>query len=661
MTILDNYKYNNPSFAATKANQLNKPQKSLLGNMAFSSQPLKAEFLLANFPAHISQGNANQNNINENSALKTLNSFKNLPPASLSVQYSSIAALNMKVSGAFPVNEKKSDENFVWKNDLKQLFKQNKSIIYAMVMRTFNAKDIDGDGLIDTDKGEKKGTFINGIDRLDELKSMGINTLHILPILPPAKTHAKGTAGCAYAPDTYTEIDPALHDPNHPGTVYDQAREFIKEAHKRNIRVMIDLPSCASVGFAEKNPHLIETDEKGVPKVPQGWDDIVAFKVWEDKESKILNRPLMNMHKKFVDMIVDIGADGIRADVARYKPPEFWTELIAYSRTKDPQFGWLAETYTYEDASPMANIPADRPEPLLKAGFDTIYGQYHIFPGWNKAGDLHDYVGKMTRMSHRLPPNKSLIGSFATHDDKAPFSNGGVPYCNLTTALQATLPMLNPYFVSGFESGDRYIYPYRNQPVAKTETDTNIAFAHPEWIDIFNYSRKPGGDNPEIGYYKGRMFNEKNGIRTKYEDVITRGSYIPLETTNSEDRIIAYTRHYNGKTLLAVMNRNVNGYESGVVKIPTLKHTQVLKDLSPGYSTPSRIKVLKNGLDVNLGPARAHLFEIDTPDIEKHSKTVYKPNQNLPPIDKSAKAPNFDDNHPDMFKMYYMLRQKQTI
>lgn len=538
-----------------------------------------------------------------------------------------------KVTPAVKVDEKKKVDKFVWKNDMKSMFEQNKAVVMAIIPRTFNAKDKDGDALIEPEKGEVKGTFLNAIDRLDEIKAMGINTLHVLPIQPPTKVKAKGLAGCVYAPDSYTEIDPALDDPNDPRDVKEEAKEFVKEAHKRGIRVIIDLPSCASTTFAKENPHLIAYDENGNPKVPQGWDDILAFKVWEDEENRVLNKPLLDMHKGFIDMIQDIGADGVRADVARYKPPEFWQELIGYSRNKDPQFGWLAETYTYEDASPMANIPADRPETLLHSGFDIIYGQYHLFPHWTKADQLHGYVKEMADMSHRLPPNKGLIASFATHDDKAAFSNGGVPYCNMTTGIQATLPMVNPYFISGFESGDRYIYPYRNQPQRKTDTDTNVAFAHPEWIDIFNNSRKPGGDHPEIGDFMGKMFN----VRKQHEDVITKGSYIPLNVRNNDTgKILAYARHHKGKTLLAIANRDVNGRETGIVEVPGLKKSQVLKDLAPPYSDKSSIRVGNNAVAVNLGTARFHLFEIDTPNIERDSKEVYRPNQRF--IDGSSPA-----------------------
>ena len=126
---------------------------------------------------------------------------------------------------------------------------------------------------------------------------------------------------------------------------------------------------------------------------------------------------------------------------------------------KNPEFGFLAECYTYEDASPMKNMPADRPEEALDSGFDTYYGQYHIFHMW-KASDFNKFIEESLTISHNHPKGKALIGSFATHDDKSPMANGGPDYCMMTNVLQATLPMTNPYIISGFESGDRYIYPY---------------------------------------------------------------------------------------------------------------------------------------------------------------------------------------------------------
>lgn len=79
-----------------------------------------------------------------------------------------------------------------YKNNLRSMFQNNQAVIYAMIPRTFNAKDTNGNGLID--KNEEPGYFTNMVERLDELKTYGINTLHWLPINPPGQLAAKGSA-----------------------------------------------------------------------------------------------------------------------------------------------------------------------------------------------------------------------------------------------------------------------------------------------------------------------------------------------------------------------------------------------------------------------------------------------------------------------------------
>jgi len=510
-----------------------------------------------------------------------------------------------------------------YKNDLRSLMNNNQSKILAIIPRTFNAKDTNGNGYIDGN--EKRGTFINAIDRLDEVKAQGYNTLHILPIHEPGKQRAMGIAGSLYSPKDLLKIDPNLADPNDPRPVEEQFKTFIDECHKRNIRVMLDLPSCASFDMFEEKPELMAIERDGLAKTPQGWNDIRMFQPWEDEGKRTLNPKLLELHKQYVDMCIDLGIDGIRADVARAKPVEFWDIIIPYSHKRDPQFGWLAETYTHEDASPQANMPADRPEDSLRAGFDMIYGQYHIFHEWTTATQFMNEVKQYLDMSYRLPKGKSVIGSFATHDDMSPMFHGGADYCKMTSVLQATLPMLNPYFVDGFQSGDYYLYDYANKTVdeSQTQTESNQMTVHHGRLDIFNPSRKPGGDDPSIGEFNTACFK----VKDKYADVINKGSMIEFDKTGDvNDQIITYARHYKGKTLLVVANKNINRSVACKIKVPTLKASQELDNLVPSYGKESILQVADNELKIDLGPARAHIFEIDTPNIENYTNKIYKQN-----------------------------------
>ena len=547
---------------------------------------------------------AQNNNVVSNSGL--LSAYMN----NLAMQ--NVPAVKKVETNSQPIN---------YHNNLHSLLVNNKAKILAIIPRTFNAKDLNGNEYIDGQ--EQHGTFLNAIDRLDEIKAQGFNTLHILPIHPTGKMKAMGTAGSLYSPKDLLEIDPNLIDKNDPRSDKEQFKAFIDECHKRDIKVMLDLPSCASYDMFLEKPELMAKERDGLAKTPQGWNDIRMFQPWDDEGKRTLNPKLLELHKEYVDMCIDLGIDGIRADVARAKPVEFWDVIIPYSRMRDPEFGWLGETYTYEDASPQANMPYDRPQDSLRAGFDTIYGQYHIFHEWPDATTFMNYVKEQLDMSYKLPKGKALIGSFATHDDISPMFSGGRDYCNLTMGLQATLPMLNPYIVDGYQSGDYYLYDYENKQNPITQTDNHEMTVHRGRLDIFNLSRKPGGNEPEIGEFMTKAFE----LKDKYADVINKGTFIELDKRkDNNDQIIAYARHLNGKTLLVVANKNVNRPVAGIVEVPTLKAGQKLDNLLPSYGQKSTLQAKEGELAVNLGAGRIHVFEIDTPNIENYTNKIYKQN-----------------------------------
>lgn len=512
-------------------------------------------------------------------------------------------------------------------NNLRSMIQNNESVMMAILPRTFTAEDLNGDDKVTLSTGEKNGTLLSAISRLDELKNDGINTIHILPIHPTGKKNAMGTAGSLYSPakyvteDGHLAIDPMIIDQNDPRTPDEQFKALIDECHKRNIKVMLDLPSCASVDMFEAEPELMAYGRNGEDKTPQGWADIRMFEPWADEAQRTLNPKLLEMHKQYVDACIDLGLDGIRADVARAKPPEFWDELIRYSHQKDPQFAWLAESYTYECASPMVNMPYDRPEDLLKAGFDEYYGQYHIFHDWRNASEFDDYVKFNLDLSHKLPAGKSVIGSFLTHDDSSSMIHGGENFCKLTTVLQSTIPMCNPYFIDGFQTGDYYDYKYRNTENIESYNGNTLMNEHRYRLALFNLSRKPGGDCPDIE----RVMRGTLKMRSENLDVLAdkNSSFIELDKREDKnDQIIAYARHNskNGRTILVVANKNPNRNVTGIVEIPGLKETQKLKNMVPEYGDTSEFQVDEDELRVNLAPCDAYVFEIDTPNIEEDRK-----------------------------------------
>lgn len=536
-----------------------------------------------------------------------------------------------------------------YKNNLRTMIHDNNAVIMAIIPRMLGAKDLNGDRRINPCLGEKPGTFLSCIEKLDDIKALGVNTLHLLPIHPPGKSHAMGTAGSVYAPLKFVEdngdlaIDPVLVDHNDPRSPKEQFKAFIDACHERGISVMLDLPSCASLDMSNNEPELMARGRRGEDKCPQGWVDIRMFEPFKDHTKRHLNPPLLEMHKQFLDSCIELGVDGIRADVARAKPTEFWDILITRSHEKDPNFAWLAETYTYECASPQANMMYDRPIDSLRAGFDCYYGQYHMFHEM-KASEFIDYVNMNLDLTHRdyegdgikELAGKSLIGSFTTHDDMSAMVRGGEIFCDLSTIIQSTIPMTNPYYVDGFQYGDAYDYPYADKEDIESQTDSMINKVHKNKLDLFNFSAPPSGNHHDIG----RVMKETNEMRKKYDDIITKGSFIELYKKGDKgDWVIPYARHLNGKTLVVIANKNVNRPVSVSVFVPGIKEGQKLTNIAPDYGEKSTIQTAENEIRAILAPAKAYVFEVDTPEIEDYySDFVYKQNFDPgKPIEKAKK------------------------
>ena len=107
-----------------------------------------------------------------------------------------------------------------------------------------------------------------------------------------------------------------------------------------------------------------------------------------------------------------------------------------------------------------------------------------------------------------------------------------------------------------------------------------------------------------------------NVVRPQFGEVITKGKYIELKVDNNErDEVIAYARCKDGKTLITIANHDVNSRQKVKVRIPGLKSVQPLIDLAPKYGTGSEWKAKDNYIQIDLGPAQAHIFEIDNPQL----------------------------------------------
>lgn len=438
--------------------------------------------------------------------------------------------------------------NTPWVNDLKNLFISKRAVIYALNVRTFNAVDINGNDIIEPESGEVSGNFLNAAERLDELVGTGINTIYLLPITKTGKLKALGTAGSLYAMDSFDTISPFLDDKNDPRSVDEEAKFFVQKAHKLGFRVIADMPSCGSYDLSLERPDLFLKDKNGAAVIPADWTDVRLFRVYEEGTKGEVNNSLVENYKKFIDMALELGFDGIRADVAAIKPYEFWKEIIDYTRSKSPQFLFLAEAETSWGNPAKAYVPVySSVEKLLEAGFDGYYGDWGNFKNFKSRKEITKRLKLDEKIAKKFDGKKATMASFATHDQQSPLMDGNANYWEMVLWLTTTLPT-NSYFLDGFQTGDTYIFKYENKPAPKSYTDDDTYFLHSGKFDIFNLSRKPGTNRADL--YE--IFKTTLKFQRKTADILHLGKTNILKTNSKS--VFAYEREYRGEHIIVVGN-----------------------------------------------------------------------------------------------------------
>ena len=479
-------------------------------------------------------------------------------------------------------------------NNLRTLFLNNKANICAINLRTFNAQDLNGNEIID--EGETSGNFLNAVERLDELKKLNINTLHVLPITPVGKLKALGTAGSVYAAENFWSINPQLVDKNSELTDIEQARRFIDECHKRGIRVIIDLPSCGSYDLFLTHPELFIKDSRQCSIVPTDWTDVRLLQTGSNKR---LNQDLLDVHKKFIDMILSIGADGIRADVATIKPANFWVEIIKYTRAKDPQFLFLAEASDSWREPPSIYAEFTPYDKLLQAGFDGYYGSFFNLKEWN-AEDFFEHIKFNQKLLKSYKEPKSVILSFTTHDEVSPVVLHGESFSIMISWLEATLPF-NPYYIDGFFNGDTYLYGWANTKAGKSETDDDYYFVHRGKMDLFNFSRKPGGNSETIL----KNFKQASDFRKENIELVTKGCFTLIDTKNS--KVFAFVRTLHGDTIIVTGNLDFKNPQNGIsIKDSNIKKNSELEIIAGN----DNIKLVRRNIHTDLNPGEIKVIRI---------------------------------------------------
>lgn len=353
----------------------------------------------------------------------------------------------------------------------------------------------------------QKGDFNSITNDLDRLKTLGVDVLWLMPVHPLGQVKKKGTIGSPYAVRDYYGVNPDY------GTPADLKR-LVSEAHKRNLKVIIDVVlnhTAWDNKLITEHPEFYKKNDKGeiVPPVPD-WADVAGL----DYSKPELRRYIIYNLKSWIR---DYDLDGFRCDVALFIPTDFWDEARAEVDKVKPNTIWLAE--------------AEKQDLLVKA-FDVDYA-------WEMHGTLTSVlqgtkpasaIRKIWEDQLKTFPRNAIRMRFSdNHDERRAIARFGEKGALAAQAFAFTLDGV-PLIYNGMEVGDT------------TESGAPALF---EKMPIFWQIADRRPEFPK--FYKAMIALRKSSMALRRGDV----TWIK----NSDDgRVVTFTRRSGSEELLVAIN-----------------------------------------------------------------------------------------------------------
>jgi glycosidase len=180
------------------------------------------------------------------------------------------------------------------------------------------------------------------IDKLDHIKSLGINTIWLMPIHPVGKEKSAGGLGSPYAVQNYLEVNTEFGN-------LAKLRELVQGAHDRSMAVIIDWVANHT---AWDNPWMenkswYAQDANGNVIIPPGtnWQDVAEL----NYNNTDMRKAMIHAMKYWV---LEANIDGFRCDAVDYVPSDFWKQALDELKAiKDRKLILLAEGGKQENFS----------------------------------------------------------------------------------------------------------------------------------------------------------------------------------------------------------------------------------------------------------------------------------------------------------------------
>ena len=445
-------------------------------------------------------------------------------PITVTDQYGNKFSTTVDVEITDRVKENKND--FDW----------DESVVYFMVTdRFFDGNESNNTASGADTYGDNPGLYHGGdfagvTTKLDYLQDLGVNTIWITPIVENVKGVAVTDEGSEDVPynaayhgywaSDFTKLNPTL------GTT-EEFETMISEAHKRGMRIMVDIV-VNHAGYGTESTFADMLRDKSVSEGDiKSWQSGLPDFATENAD---VRAKLVEWQTAWMK---DYGVDYFRVDTVKHVDSTTWAALKNSTTEVNPAFKMIGEYYGAGYASNGSTLGSGQMDADLDFDFND---QATSFVSGNISS-----VEKFLSARNSALNNTYMTGQFlSSHDEegfKAALMNGkkytedeATSAALVAATLQLTAKGI-PVIYYGEEVG---LSGLNNYPYQTNRYDMDFSLATE--------------DNVTYQHYKNLL-----SIRNAYTDVFTRGSRNVVASSDEEGYDVV-SRSYGGTTLYVGMN-----------------------------------------------------------------------------------------------------------
>lgn len=519
----------------------------------------------------------------------------------------------------------------------------NETVFYEIFVRSF--KDSDGDGIGDFKGMIEKLDYLNDGDPTTD-DDLGITGIWLMPIHESGSYHGYDVIDYRSVKELYGGMD--------------DFKEFLEEAHKRGIKVIIDWVinhnSSQSEWFqnAVTGPNSAFRNYYRWSDTDPGYNGPWGQQVWHKRNNNYYyglfwdGMPDLNLENPQVKeelfeaadfWLEEVGIDGFRLDAVKFMIEEgqkledtqstftFWKEFTASVKAANPDAFSVGEAWTNTETI-INYVRDDRIDYCFE--FD-LAGNIMYSANEGKVENMYQQMQKM----YNIYPHLQYGTFLANHDQNRIMNSFGndESKVKLAAAIYLTLPGI-PYIYYGEEIGMVGEKPDENirRPM-QWNGDRHAGFTDgTPWRAVhggyprFNVEREASDPSSLLTAYK-RLIHLRNKLKP-----LQVGTYEPVATNNN--KVFAFIREYEGQDVLVIHNTGTSvirnlALDFGNANIPN--GNQFLFDRLTN-EPPLSINLVNNkvGIELTLGGRGTKVYElgqtVSTEFIDNQSYVKLFPN-----------------------------------